>query len=274
MLRLLCVDGKVPEIWDKLSGLYPCGPAVSEGYVRVHANFAHHRDRALAVLGCPPGAETERAAVEAALANWRAEDFEQEAADARSVVAALRTFEAWDRHPHGRALAEVPVVSFERIGDAPPLSLPPLGAHGRPLSGVRVLDLTRVLAGPVAGRTLAAHGADVMLVNSPNLPNIVAIADTSRGKLSTLLDLTKPVDRQRLAALAGDAHIFMQGYRPGALAAHGFTPEALAHMRPGIICVSLSAYGHSGPWAGRRGFDSLVQAATGFNLAQSSHEGG
>jgi crotonobetainyl-CoA:carnitine CoA-transferase CaiB-like acyl-CoA transferase len=263
------VDGKIPEVWDKLSGLYPCGAMGTDGYVRVHANFAHHRDRALTVLGCPTGPDTERALVAAALTGWRAEDFEQACADAGAVVAALRTFDEWDRHPQGVAIAALPVISFERIGEAPPRELPPLGVHPRPLSGVRMLDLTRVLAGPVAGRTLAAHGADVMLVNSPNLPNIAAIADTSRGKLSAHLDLRTSAGREQLAALISDAHVFMQGYRPGALAALGFTPQSLSRLRPGFICVSLSAYGHEGPWAGRRGFDSLVQAATGLNRAEA-----
>jgi crotonobetainyl-CoA:carnitine CoA-transferase CaiB-like acyl-CoA transferase len=134
---------------------------------------------------------------------------------------------------------------------------------------VRVLDLTRILAGPVGGRALAAFGADVMLVNAPHLPNISAIADTSRGKRSALLDLRDDADRATLGRLIDEAQVFSQGYRPGGIAALGFGPEAVAERRPGIVYVSLSAYGTQGPWAARRGFDSLVQTATGFNEAEA-----
>jgi crotonobetainyl-CoA:carnitine CoA-transferase CaiB-like acyl-CoA transferase len=136
-----------------------------------------------------------------------------------------------------------------------------------------VLELTRILAGPVAGRTLAAYGADVLLVNSPALPNIDAIADTSRGKRSAHVDLRTDAGRDTLRVLVRDAHVFMQAYRPGALDALGFGAETLAAIAPGIVCVSLSAYGHVGPWAGRRGFDSLVQTATGFNVAEAQAAG-
>jgi crotonobetainyl-CoA:carnitine CoA-transferase CaiB-like acyl-CoA transferase len=173
----------------------------------------------------------------------------------------------WDAHPQARAL---PPVSLQRIGDAPPRAWRPWCAGGLPLDGLRVLDLTRILAGPVAGRTLAAYGADVLLINSPKLPNIEAIADTSRGKLSAHLDLDDTAGRAALAELAQGAHVFMQGYRPGALAARGFAPHEVAALSPGIVSASLSAYGDAGPWAGRRGFDSLVQTATGFNLAEAA----
>jgi crotonobetainyl-CoA:carnitine CoA-transferase CaiB-like acyl-CoA transferase len=136
-----------------------------------------------------------------------------------------------------------------------------------------VLDLTRILAGPVGGRALVAYGADVMLVNAPHLPNIEAIADTSRGKLSALVDLREPEGRAAMDRLLAGAHVFVQGYRPGGLEALGYGPQALARKRPGIVCVSLSAYGTEGPWAGRRGFDSLVQTAMGFNRAEGDAAG-
>ena len=132
------------------------------------------------------------------------------------------------------------------------------------------MDLTRILAGPICGRTLAYYGADVFLVNSPRLPNIEAIAETSLGKLSAHIDLDDPSDLERFVRLARDAHVFVQSYRPGGLSDRGFSPSQLAELRPGIVYVSLSAYGHEGPWASRRGFDSLVQTATGFNLAEAS----
>jgi crotonobetainyl-CoA:carnitine CoA-transferase CaiB-like acyl-CoA transferase len=223
----------------------------------------------LCLLGLPIGPHTERAAVEAALAGWRAREFEDVAAAAGLVVAAARSFAEWDAHPQAAALSAQAPVAMERIGDAPSRQRVPWRDGGLPLDGLRVLELTRILAGPVAGRTLAAYGADVLLINSPRLPNIAAIADTSRGKLSAHIDLDEPAGRAALATLTRGAHVFMQGYRPGALAARGFAPNEVAALSPGIVVVSLSAYGAHGPWSGRRGFDSLVQTATGFNLAEA-----
>ncbi len=267
------IDGRAPDVWDKLAGLYACGPQGRDGWVRIHTNFAHHRDGVLRLLGLPEGTGTERGLVAQALAAWQANAFEQAATDAGLVVAALRSFDEWDAHPQAAAIAAEPLVAIERIGAAPPLELPALAPSARPLGGVRVLDLTRILAGPVAGRMLAAYGADVLLVNAPHLPNIEAIADTSRGKLSALADLRGEPGRQALRAVLRDANVFMQGYRPGALAALGFAPADVAAVRPGIVCVSLSAYGERGPWAGKRGFDSLVQSAAGFNHAEGRAAG-
>lgn len=266
------VDGNALPIWDKLSGLYACGESRESGWIRIHANFAHHRDGALRLLGLPPGPQTEREAVAEALADWTALDFETAAADAGLVVAAARNFAQWDTHAQGQALAHEPVLALRAVEGAETAAGLPWPAHAAgdaPLRGLRVLDLTRILAGPVAGRTLAAYGADVMLVNSPNLPNIENIADTSRGKLSVHVDLATGQGRDTLRSLVREADVFLQGYRPGALAALGFSSEELAALRPGIVCVSLSAYGRTGPWAGRRGFDSLVQTATGFNMAEA-----
>lgn len=258
------LDGVTPNVWDKFSGLYQC----VDGWVRVHANFAHHRDGALRLLGL--SAETaQRADAERELLSWRALDFEQAAADAGLVVAACRSFAEWDALPQGQVVAALPLFTIERIGDAAPRKLPKLNADDRPLTGVRVLDLTRILAGPVCGRMLAAYGADVMLINSPHLPNIESIADTSRGKLSAHVDLRTSAGHESLKNLLATSHFFVQGYRPGGLAAHGFGPDDVARLRPGIVYVSLCAYGESGPWQSRRGFDSLVQTATGFNLAEA-----
>ncbi len=267
------IDGVAPNSWDKLAGLYACGPDAAGGWVRLHTNFAHQCDGVLRLLKLAEGPATERAAVAAALTGWDALAFEQAATDAGLVVAALRSFQEWDAHAQSQAIAATPLVAIERIGDAPPLAWPNLPLTSGPLSGLRVLDLTRILAGPFCGRTLAAYGADVMLVNAPHLPNIEAIADTSRGKLSALADLRTAADADALRGVLREAHVFVQGYRPGALAALGFTPEAVAQTRPGIVMVSLSAYGESGPWAGKRGFDSLVQTATGFNHAEAQAAG-
>ena len=261
------VNGKEPKVWDKLSGLYRCGDG---RWVRIHANFAHHRDGALSLLGLPSGDETSRDQVTEALARWTAFGFEQAAADRGLVVAAVRTAQEWHEHPQSRAIADLPLAEFEDLRvAAEPLSWTPVAPGARPLTGLRVLDLTRILAGPVAGRTLAAYGADVLLVNGPHLPNIEAIAETSRGKRSAHVDLRTESGRQTLRQLVRDADVLIQGYRPGALAARGFGAAELAQLKPGLVVVSLCAYGRAGPWAARRGFDSLVQSATGLNTEEA-----
>jgi hypothetical protein len=263
------LDGRPPVVWQELSGLYRCSTRASPAWVRVHANFTHHRDGVLKLLGLPTGSATQRVQVEQALASWQAEDFEAAAAEKGLVVAAVRSVQQWIAHAQAPLVAATPLVAIERVGDAPPRPWHRLDAQDPCLQGLRVLDLTRILAGPVAGRTLAAYGADVLLVNSPSLPNIEAIAETSRGKLSTHLDLKQAPDRETFLALVREADIVLQAYRPGALAALGLGPRDLARERPGIVYVSLSAYGERGPWGGRRGFDSLVQSAIGLNLAEA-----
>lgn len=259
------LDGKPVSAWEKFSGLYP----TRDGHVRIHANFDHHRDGVLKILGLPDATHTEREDVAHALEAWDAEEFETRAAAEGLVVAKVRCFEEWDRHPHGMATRDTPLLSITRIGESPPRALPAITAGDRPLTGVRVLDLTRILAGPICGRTLAAYGADVMLVNSPNLPNISSIIDTSRGKRSVHLDLRQPADIETLTELLRSAQVFVQGYRPSAVSQLGFSPRCLTESHPGIVYVSLSAYGNIGPWSPRRGFDSLVQTATGFNHAEA-----
>ena len=264
--RYLMVDGAAAgEHWDKIAGPYQCGDG---RWVRLHTNFPHHRDGVLELLQCAH----DRAAVKNALKSWTAEAFEAAAADAGLVVAMMRPFEEWDAHAQGRAVASLPPFTIERIADAPVRGFAD-GAK-RPLSGVRVLDLTRVIAGPVSGRTLAAHGADVLNIASPKLPAIDhLVIDTNRGKLTAHLDLTSEAGRERLRALIADADVLVQGYHPGGLERLGFGPLDLAKLRPGIVYVTLSAYSHAGPWAMRRGFDSLVQTATGFNHAEAQAAG-
>lgn len=267
--RYLRVDDKPPPpAWDAIAGVYRTG---DNRFVRCHTNFPHHRDAVCKVLGCEP----EREKVQAALMQWKGEDFETAAYAAGGVVALMRSYDEWSALPQARALAELPLVSIEKIGEAPPKPWPQRLSKGdRPLSGLRVLDLSRVIAGPVGGRTLAAHGADVLLVSGPELPAILWLTiDTSRGKLTTFIELKSEAGRARLRELLRDADIFSQGYRPRALAALGFTPEDAATINPGIVYVTLSAYGHAGPWAERRGFDSLVQTTTGFNHAEGQAAG-
>lgn len=251
--------------WDKIAGVYRTGDG---RFVRLHTNFPHHRDGILKLLACG----YEREAVQAALSRWEGEKFETAAAEAGLVATMMRSPGEWAAHPQGRAVAQLPLLEISRIGEAPPRPLPAGGE--RPLSGIRVADLTRVIAGPVCGRTLAAHGADVMRITAPHLPGLPELdIDTGRGKLSVALDLRADEERERLAALLREAHVFVQGYRPGGLAKLGFSPEACAEIRPGIVAISLSAYGHTGPWAGRRGFDSLVQTASGINHAEAEAAG-
>jgi crotonobetainyl-CoA:carnitine CoA-transferase CaiB-like acyl-CoA transferase len=256
--------GSPPALWDELSGPYRCGDG---RWVRVHTNFAHHRDGALKLLGCAG----ERDAMAEALRGWQAEDFENAAAEAGLVVAMMRSPAEWQVHAQGQAVAGLPLFTIEKLGAAPPQ---PLGQAARPLGGLRVLDLTRIIAGPVCGRALAAHGADVLRVTAPHLPSIAPLViDTGRGKLSAEIDLRERVGQETLRRLIAEADVFVQGYRPGALADRGFSPEAAAALRPGLVCVSLSAYGQAGPWAGRRGFDSLVQTASGINHAEAEAAG-
>jgi crotonobetainyl-CoA:carnitine CoA-transferase CaiB-like acyl-CoA transferase len=264
--RYMRLDGKPPgPAWDKIAGVYRTGDG---RHVRLHTNFPHHRDGMLKLLGCA----YEREAVQAALLEWQAEPFETAAAEAGLVATMLRSPAEWTAHPQGRAVAALPLIEIEKIGEAP--AVPLAGNPERPLSGVRVLDLTRVIAGPVCGRTLAAHGADVMRITAQHLPGLPNLdIDMGRGKLSTQLDLRSEEERERLAALLRESHIFVQGYRPGALASLGLSPEACAELRPGIIAVTLSAYGHGGPWTGRRGFDSLVQNACGINWTEAEAKG-
>ncbi|ABE39139.1 L-carnitine dehydratase/bile acid-inducible protein F [Rhodopseudomonas palustris BisB5] len=263
--RYLRRDGEPPPpMWDPIAGVYQ----VSGGrYVRLHTNFPHHRAAVCEVLGC----KSEREAVQAALLNWDGEAFETAAYRAGGVVALMRSREEWQALPQASALDALPLVEITKIGDAAPKPWP---AGERPLAGLRVLDLSRVIAGPVAGRTLAAHGAEVMLVSSERLPSIPwLVIDTGRGKLSSFADLTTTEGHAALRDLLTDADIFSQGYRPQSLAALGFSPEEAATLNPGIVYVSLSAYGRGGPWAARRGFDSLVQCATGFNHAEGQAAG-
>lgn len=259
------VEGTAPEDpWDRIAGTYQCGDG---RWVRLHTNFPHHRAGMLRILAC----EYDRQAVATALRSWTGYGLEDAAAENGLCATAMRSFAEWDAHPHGQAVVTQPVVKITRIGDAPPRGLRPAD---RPLSGVRVLDLTRVIAGPVCGRTLAAHGADVMNVASPNIPNLPRLViDTGRGKLSTHLELREKADNDRLKELLAEADIFVQGYRPGGLADLGFSPQDAARIRPGIVYVSLSAYGHVGPWSGRRGFDSITQTASGINHAEAEAAG-
>ncbi len=244
--RFLLRDGRSPgSPFDPLSAFH----RTADGWLRLHANYAWHRAAALGVLGC-----SEQDAP-AAIAGWKAVELETAVHEAGGVAAAVRTEEQW------RAVAGPPPELVERraLGEAP----------ARTARRPRVLDLTRVIAGPVATRTLAAHGADVLRLDAPDRPEIpLQCWEMLPGKRSALLDLA--ARRDTLEELLAGADVVVTGYRPGALDRFGLAPDALAERHPGLVVVTLSAWGHRGPWSGRRGFDSLVQAACGIALAEGT----
>jgi crotonobetainyl-CoA:carnitine CoA-transferase CaiB-like acyl-CoA transferase len=229
----------------------------------LHCNFPNHRAAALRVLGVPE----DREAVARAVATWNAADLEEAIVAAKGAGGIARTQAEWASHPQGAAIAALPLMEIIRIGDSAPEPLP---AGDRPLSGIRVVDITRVLAGPTCARTLAEHGADVMKITAAHLPSLgYQELDTGHGKLSAELDLRDPGNVDILRGLVRKADVFSQGYRPGTLAGRGLSPEDLAAIRPGLVYVSLSAFGHAGPWASRRGFDTVVQTVSGITIRQS-----
>lgn len=255
-------DGQKPVSWDPLTGHYP----TRDGrHMFIHTNHPHHRAGALRIAGAK--GETREALAEA-VAGWEGLAIEEAIAAGGCVGGLTRSREEWNAHPHGIAIAKLPLIDIVKIGDAP---AEPLPKGDRPLSGVRAFDLTRVLAGPTSGRVLAENGADVLHVAAPHLPyQSELLMDTGHGKRCAWIDLTTPAGVETMKVLLKEADIFTQGYRPGTLAGRGFSPEAVAALRPGIVCVSLCAYGHEGPWASRRGFDSIVQNVTGLAATQSS----
>ena len=235
----------------------------ADGWLRLHANYAWHRKRALSVLGCHDAPE----AVEAAVLRWRGDELESALAARGALGFVVRSSEEWRRHPQGLAVAELPLL--ESVAGAGPARR---ARPGRGAAGRRVLDLTRVIAGPVATRTLAAWGGEVLRLDSPHLPEIPAQAlDTLPGKRSALLDFAEPSGRARLEELLAEADVVVQGYRPGALSRYGLSPDALTQRHPHLSVVTLSAWGATGPWAARRGFDSLVQCPTGIAVAEGTH---
>lgn len=245
---------------NSIMGFYP----TRDGrWAYLHCNFPNHRAAALSILGVAE----DRAAVAHAVATWNAADLEEAIIAARGAGGMVRTQAEWARHPQAAAVAALPLMEVMRIGDSAPEPLP---AGDRPLSGIRVLDLTRVLAGPTCARTLAEHGADVLRITGAHLPSLgYQELDTGHGKLAAHLDLRASGDVAILRGLVRNADVFSQGYRPGTLAGRGLSPEELAKIRPGLVYVSLCAFGHVGPWAARRGFDTVVQTVSGMTVRQA-----
>jgi crotonobetainyl-CoA:carnitine CoA-transferase CaiB-like acyl-CoA transferase len=257
-------NGEKPGSWDPLAGHYPTRDGRT---MFLHTNHPHHRAGALGISGAK--AETREALAEA-VAKWDGLAIEEAIAAGNCVGGLVRSRDEWNAHPHGIAVAKLPLIDMIKIGEAPARALP---KGERPLSGVRVLDLTRVLAGPTSGRVLAENGAEVLHIAAQHLPYQTEILmDTGHGKRCAWLDLREPAGVETLSGLVREADVFTQGYRPGTLAARGFSPERLAELRPGIVCVGICAYSHEGPWSQRRGFDSIVQNVTGLSATQGTLE--
>ncbi|MBT1002566.1 CoA transferase [Paenarthrobacter sp. DKR-5] len=248
---------KVPPAWDALAGDYP----TSGGWIRLHTNAAHHRRAALAALGLPADTAS-RTEVADVVARWRAKDLEEAVVAAGGCAARMLTKAQWRAHPQGSAVASEPLVHWRERAPREPRAA--TGTPERPLRGVKVLDLTRVLAGPVATRFLAGLGADVLRIDPPGWSEPSIEPDTTLGKRCARLDLTVPGDREIFSGLLAEADILVHGYRPSALDRLGFGDDELAERHPGLVNLSLNAYGWTGPWADRRGFDSLVQMSSGI----------
>ncbi|MGY4573673.1 CoA transferase [Bradyrhizobium sp. USDA 3256] len=228
------------------------------GWVLPHTNLPHLERRVLDVLGCESSVE----AVKAAVANWKADELEEAIAAANACAGKVRSPEEWLAHPHGAYLASRPVVEITKIAESAPEPLP---AGDQPMSGIRVLDLTRILAGPTAGLGMAEHGADVLMVTAPNLPQVTAfVRDTSHGKRSCYLDFNRPDELAKFRELAGAADVLIDGYRPGRMATRGLGVEDLIALRPGLIHVDVNCFGSGGPFAPRAGWDQVAQAVTGI----------
>lgn len=253
----------LPPAWDDLAGDYQA----ADGWIKLHTNAPHHRAAAIRALGC---AET-REDVARAVARWQASELEAAVVGEGGVAAQMRSQEAWATHPQGMAVAAEPLVSWDaqRAGKIRDWG----GTPDRPLKGLRVLDLTRILAGPVATRALAGFGADVLRVDPVDWEEPSLAPDITLGKRCARLDLRTPQGQARFAGLLKDADVFVNGYRPDALERLGIGADWRARTAPQVIEARLCAYGWTGPWALRRGYDSLVQMSSGIAQAGMDRAG-
>jgi hypothetical protein len=248
------VGWEMPQAWDAIAGDY----RAQDGWIRLHTNAPLHRAAALRVLDCAE----DRGVVAKAVAGWSANDLESAVVSAGGCAAAMRSIAAWGDHPQGRAVSSEPLIAFSATPVSGPGDWRPGAA--RPLGGLKVLDLTRVLAGPVATRFLAGYGADVLRIDPPGWEEHGVIPEVTLGKRCVRLDLEQAGDRQIFEGLLSKTDLLVHGYRPGALDALGYGDASRRAIKPDLIDVSLDAYGWSGPWARRRGFDSLVQMSAGI----------
>jgi crotonobetainyl-CoA:carnitine CoA-transferase CaiB-like acyl-CoA transferase len=256
-----------PALWGPIGGLHK----TSDGHVRIHDGFPNHRDGAKRLLGC--SANADRAEVASKVAEWKSVELENTAVEAGLPIVALRSYAEWDALPQSRAVSNTP-IKIRKIADGSRY-IPTGTSPDKCLRGIRVLEMSRVIAAPVAGKTLAVHGADVLWVTSPNLPDLPVVdRDLGRGKRTIQFDINDSRDKETFHNLAKDADVFIQGFRPGALAAKGLSSSEVAKLNPnGMVIANMSAYGSSGPWSGRRGFDSLVQTCSGMNISEAEHFG-
>ena len=245
---------QLPQIWDPIAGDYP----TLDGWIRLHTNAPHHRAAVERVLG----AHRDKENVGRAVAGWCKGELEQAVIEAGGCAAEMRTATEWALHRQGIALANEPLTHNMEVGSGP--SPHWKVSRERPLAGVRVLDLTRVLAGPVAGRFLAGYGAEVLRIDPPGWDEPGIVPEVTLGKRCARLDLDRSDHRAIFERLLSQTDILLHGYRPGALAGLGYGPAACQALTPGLVDVCLDAYGWSGPWAARRGFDSLVQMSSGI----------
>jgi hypothetical protein len=248
------IGWSLPPPWDPIAGDY----RAADGWIRLHTNAPHHRAAAERVLG--PHAD--KAGVAAAVSRWAATDLESAIVDSGGCAAEMRSIDAWRDHPQGRALAAEPLARLESTDRA--IQRDWAGSLARPLAGVRVLDLTRVLAGPIASRFLAGYGACVLRVDPPHWNEPSIVPEVTLGKRCVRMDLTNAHDRMRFDALLAEADVLLHGYRAEALDRLGYDVAARARLNPGLVDVALNAYGWAGPWRDRRGFDSLVQMSAGI----------
>ncbi|MFJ2322584.1 CoA transferase [Pseudomonas sp. NPDC087817] len=248
------IGWQLPPLWDPVAGDY----ATQDGWIRLHTNAPHHRAAAESVLG----ACTDRAAMAAKVAQWASKDLEQAVVDAKGCAAEMRSWAQWQQHPQGLAVNAERLVQFTQEQDENPQTWQ--GSVTQPLAGIKVLDLTRVLAGPTASRFLAGLGANVLRIDPPTWNEPGVVPEVTLGKRCARLNLHDPADRSVFENLLKDADILLHGYRADALEQLGFAAERRRQLAPGLIDVCLNAYGWSGPWQNRRGFDSLVQMSSGI----------
>lgn len=253
-MTLKPIGWQMPSVWDPIAGDYRS----KDGWIRLHTNAPAHREAALSVLGDP----SEREEVARRVERWEADTLETAIVEAGGCAAKMRSLSDWNAHAQGRAVARDPLVIWEEHGalDGSRMAI----NSNRPLTGFKILDLTRVLAGPVAGRFLAAFGAEVLRIDPPSWDEPGVVPEVTLGKRCAGLDLKDPEDRKCFEDLLRNADVLLHGYRPDALVNLGYDADTLRILNPGLIDVCLNAYGWSGPWAGRRGFDSLVQMSSGI----------
>jgi hypothetical protein len=248
------IDWALPTPWDPIAGDY----ATADGWIRLHTNAPHHRAAALAVLGVA----AKKQAVAAAVSHWKAQELETAIVGNKGCAAAMRSLSEWRTHPQGDAVIRERLIDARATADSGnPLNI---SIPERPLQGIRVLDLTRVLAGPVATRFLAGLGADVLRIDPPTWDEPGVVPDVTLGKRCARLDLRDADGRATFLDLLRKADVLVHGYRSDALDNLGLDARLRREIRPGLVDVSLDAYGWSGPWRNRRGFDSLVQMSVGI----------